>query len=140
MADRIERRLRVALGILAGVGVIGVGAGAAWQGERRQEDTRWVAASLTGGDPDLGRAAIERYGCGSCHTIPGVRGADANVGPSLQKLAGRTYVAGVLPNTPANLTRWIQDPPAVDDKTAMPNLGITEHEARDIAAYLYTLK
>jgi cytochrome c1 len=98
------------------------------------------ARAATGGEPDRGQAAITRYGCATCHTIPGVKGADALVGPSLEHVASRSYVAGVLPNTPANVIRWIQDPPGVDHLTAMPNLGVTDSDARDIASYLYTLK
>jgi cytochrome c len=98
------------------------------------------AAALTGGDPARGKAAISRYGCASCHTIAGVRGADGLVGPPLTGVASRVYIAGVLQNTPENLMQWIQDPPRVDQKTAMPKLGVTEADARDIAGYLYTLK
>ena len=50
----------------------------------------------------------------------------------------RMYIAGVLPNTPENMLRWLQNPPAVDPLTAMPNLGVTEADARDMAGYLYT--
>ena len=95
---------------------------------------------MTGGDPGRGRDAIQSYGCGSCHTIPGIDGANALVGPSLEKVGSRTYIGGVLLNTPENLFRWIKDPPAVDPKTAMPNLGVTDDAVRDIASYLYTLK
>ena len=103
-------------------------------------DTTRAAAEMTGGEPARGRAKMERYGCASCHTIPGVRGADSLVGPPLTKVAARTYVAGVLTNTPDNMIRWIKDPPGVDPLTAMPNLGVTDEDARDIASYLYTLK
>jgi cytochrome c2 len=80
------------------------------------------------------------YGCGACHTIPRVAGAKSTVGPDLHGIAGRAYIAGVLPNTPENMMRWLMNPPAVDDKTAMPNLHIPAVEARDMAAYLYTLR
>jgi cytochrome c1 len=63
-----------------------------------------------------------------------------NVGPPLDRIATRGYIAGVLANTPQNMVRWLRDPPAVDARTAMPDLGLSEAEARDIAAYLYTLK
>lgn len=96
-------------------------------------------ADLTGGDPHRGREQIRRYGCNACHTVPGVPGAEAIVGPPLAGIAGRMYIAGVLSNTPANMVRWIQDPPAVDSLTAMPNVGVTGGDARDIAAYLYSL-
>ena len=99
-----------------------------------------MAKAMAGGDPERGEAAIQSYGCASCHTIPGIRGANALVGPPLTQMGGRMYIGGVLQNTPANLIRWIQDPPAVDDKTAMPNLHVTQSDARDIATYLYTLQ
>jgi cytochrome c1 len=83
---------------------------------------------------------MQQYGCGSCHTIPGIPRANTLVGPSLEHIASRMYIAGVLPNTPANMLRWLQNPPAVDPLTAMPNLGVTEADARDMAGYLYTLR
>jgi cytochrome c len=90
--------------------------------------------------PDGGGAqTIHRYGCGSCHTIPGVRGANALVGPPLDHMASRSYIAGVMPNTRTNMLDWIQDPPKIDDKTAMPNLHVTRADAEAIADYLYTL-
>jgi cytochrome c len=99
-----------------------------------------AAAEMTGGDPGRGRVAIRQYGCASCHTIPGIRGANALVGPPLGQIASRVYIAGVLPNTPENMMRWIRSPQMVDPLTAMPNVGLTEAAARDIASYLYTLK
>lgn len=98
------------------------------------------ATALTGGDPDEGRALIRSYGCATCHTVPGVRGADRDVGPPLAGIAGRMYIAGILPNSPANLIRWIEDPKAIDPHTAMPDVGVTHAHARAIAAYLYTLR
>ena len=99
------------------------------------------AMALThGGNAARGKELIRSYGCGSCHTIPRVPGAEASVGPSLQGIATHAYIAGVLPNQPENMIRWIMNPPGVDDKTAMPNLHVTATDARDIAAYLYTLQ
>ena len=99
------------------------------------------AAALTqGGDAARGKALIRQYGCGSCHTIPGIPGAEAVVGPNLQGIATRAYIAGVMPNVPENMMQWVMDPPGVDSKTAMPNLHVTATDARDIAAYLYTLQ
>jgi cytochrome c len=98
------------------------------------------AAALThGGDAARGKELIRSYGCGSCHSIPRVPGAESIVGPNLQGIAARAYIAGVVPNTPENMIRWIMDPPSVDEKTAMPNLRVGAVQARDIAAYLYTL-
>jgi cytochrome c len=104
--------------------------------DRRNEEAR----NLASGDPRHGAELIRRYGCGSCHTIPGIPGAKTGVAPPLVGIAGRAYIAGVLPNTPENMVDWIHNPPAVDPKTAMPYLGVSKGEARDIAAYLYTLR
>jgi cytochrome c len=92
------------------------------------------------GDPKAGRTALERYQCGSCHTIPGIGGANANVGPPLSEYGQRVYIAGKFPKEPALLAKWIQDAPALAPQTAMPNVGVTEADARDIAAYLYQLR
>jgi cytochrome c len=98
------------------------------------------ASMITGGDIERGRSAIGTYGCAACHTIPGIRGANATVGPPLDRIAVRSYLAGRLTNSPANMIRWIQRPQEVDPKNAMPNMGVTDQDARDIAAYLYTLR
>lgn len=105
-----------------------------------RSESRQNAAAMTGGNPEHGRTVIAYYGCGSCHTIPGIRGANAVVGPSLAKIGTRTFIAGVLTNNPDELERWIIDPPSVDPKTAMPNVRVSPSDARDIAAYLYTLR
>jgi len=94
---------------------------------------------VVGGEPERGRAVILAHGCGACHVIPGVRGAVSWVGPPLMEWARRGYVAGRLPNAPESLVAWLRDPQAVVPGTAMPNLGLTEAEARDAVAYLYTL-
>ena len=71
------------------------------------------AALATGGDPEKGRIEIRDHGCGACHSIPGVPGANALVGPPLDHMASRAYVAGMLPNTPDNLRAWIRHPQAI---------------------------
>lgn len=93
-----------------------------------------------GGDPARGATLIRNAGCGACHEIPGVVGAHGIVGPPLTHIASRKIIAGRLPNTPANLTLWLRDPQAVVPGNAMPNGGLTDAQARDIAAYLYTLR
>lgn len=89
-------------------------------------------------DPAFGQAAIRTYGCGACHVIPGIAGATGTAGPPLANFGQRAYIAGSLPNTPHNLTRWLQNPQAIEPGTAMPNLAISRAEARDMAAYLYS--
>ncbi|MDR5835940.1 c-type cytochrome [Caballeronia sp. LZ034LL] len=93
--------------------------------------------AIVGGSPQRGLEAIQRYGCGACHRIDGVPGAYGKVGPTLQKLGERAYIAGKLPNTPENVQTWIRFPQRVVPGNAMPDLGVSERDARDIAAYLY---
>jgi cytochrome c2 len=95
---------------------------------------------IAGADPARGKEAIVRYGCVACHAIPGIGNPGSNVGPPLRQFARRAYVGGVVPNMPADLVAWLIDPPAIDPRTAMPNMGVTQADARDIAAYLYTLE
>lgn len=97
-------------------------------------------ATATGGDAHRGASLINSYNCGSCHTIPGIRHANGLVGPPLISFGRRTFIAGELPNNPGNLVRWITSPSSVEPKTAMPTLGVSDQQARDIAAYLYTLQ
>lgn len=92
---------------------------------------------VPGGNMTRGVATITTYQCGACHEISGVTNAHGQIGPPLDGIAHRTILAGRLPNTPDNLVRWIRDPQSVDSGTAMPKLGVTEQQARDIAAYLY---
>ena len=98
------------------------------------------AAEMAYGNPHAGPDKIRKYGCYSCHTIPGVAGANGLVGPPLAGIGGRVFIAGELPNTPENLTHWIQHPHQVEPHTALPEMGVTDQDSRDIAAYLYTLR
>lgn len=123
------------LAVLGGLAVL-VGGGAwAW---RQQARELAVARAITGGDPGRAPALLIRYGCAGCHTVPGVPGADGRVGPPLGGLRARVYIAGSLPNDAGNLLRWITNPTAISPRTAMPVTGISEAEARDVAAYLYS--
>jgi mono/diheme cytochrome c family protein len=97
-------------------------------------------AAPVGGDAARGAQLIGNTGCGACHTIPGIRGAHGLVGPPLLWFSRRTYIAGEVPNTPENLIRWVQSPKSIEPATAMPTAGLSEQQARDVAAYLYTLR
>lgn len=101
--------------------------------------SRIQRAPVEGGDIEQGRQLLRDYGCGACHTIPGVEGADAHVGPPLTNWTQRSYVSGTLPNTLDNLVIWIMNPQQIDADTAMPALGVGEQEALDMSAYLYSL-
>jgi cytochrome c1 len=95
------------------------------------------ARVVQGGDAARGPAAIARFGCGSCHVIPGVRDAVGNVGPPLTAFSRRVTIAGELPNTADSLVAWIRVPQTIEPGSAMPDLGVDDRSARDIAAYLY---
>ena len=97
-------------------------------------------AVRTGGEAPRGRQVIREKNCGACHTIPGIHAARGLVGPSLAGFGQRTFIAGQLPNTPDNLVRWVRSPQSVNSATAMPNLGVTEQQARYVAAYLYSAR
>jgi cytochrome c2 len=105
-------------------------------GERPQ--AAFVAAPWDG-DAENGRLLLRQFGCGDCHQIPGVPGARGRVGPPLDRLARRSYLAGMLPNTPAQLSHWIREPQAIRPGTAMPDMQVSVAHARDMVAYLYTL-
>jgi mono/diheme cytochrome c family protein len=86
-----------------------------------------------------GKAAMQQYACVSCHIIPGVVGADMPVGPPLTGIASRKYLAGVLPNSPGNMVRWLRAPQEISPGSAMPDLDVPANDARDMAAFLGTL-
>lgn len=98
------------------------------------------AALVADADARRGRDAFRAYGCHGCHTVNGVNGARGRVGPPLNRLAERSYIGGVVPNTPETLVRWIQNPLALSPRTAMPDLRVPPDDARDIAAFLYGIQ
>lgn len=125
-----------ALAALVGLGLAGIVAWSACGVEAKPVERLQVA----GGDPSRGKVAIEKYSCGTCHEISGVPNARGLVGPPLDGVGSRHIIGGYLANEPQNLERWLQDPQGVAPGNAMPNMGVTDQDARDIAAYLYTLK
>jgi cytochrome c len=94
---------------------------------------------VVGGDPARGAALIRETGCGACHSIPGIREADSFVGPPLTAWSRRTFIAGSLPNIPENLMDWVSNAHTLYPDGAMPNFDFSAQQARDVAAYLYTL-
>ncbi len=117
--------------------ILAVAGGIGAYGFRDRLDRTAQAEALTGGLAARAPALLRRYGCSGCHEIPGIPGADGKVGGPLRGLRQRIYIAGVVPNTPANLAEWIVLPQAFSPRTAMPATGIDKAGARDIAAYLY---
>lgn len=131
---------RLALLVVAGVLLVVLAAAALLIAVNLREVPLAPEREVVGGDRDQGARVMVKYGCGACHVVPGVRQAVGLVGPPLDDFAARAYVAGNLPNTPENLVNWIMAPQEIEPGTAMPDLGVTEDDARDIAAYLYSLR
>lgn len=96
--------------------------------------------AVPGGNAAQGKRLVAQYQCASCHAIPGVAAVKGGAGPPLDGFGRRSYIAGRIPNLPAALTQWLVDPPAMKPGTMMPSLGVSEADARDMAAYLYTLE
>lgn len=114
-----------------------MGAGDVRVGDMRAGNMRTGDMRL--GDAKAGRDALQQYLCVTCHAIPGVPGARHYVGPSLDGMADRSRIAGVVPNSPDSMQQWLMDPQRIKPGTAMPALGLREQDARDIAAFLQTL-
>ena len=91
------------------------------------------------GDPAAGLLAIREVGCAACHKIPGVSWPEGRSGSNLAGFGARPLISGRLPNQPDVLVRWLIDAPSMDPGTAMPPMPLTQDQARDVAAYLYTL-
>ena len=101
---------------------------------------RETLGGIGAGNPDRGRHVIQQYACITCHEIPGIVGASVPVGPPLDRMGVRSFIAGIMQNTPTNLAAWLREPQRFLPDGAMPNLGVPEQDARDMAAYLETLR
>jgi cytochrome c2 len=94
---------------------------------------------MPGADAAAGRAVVERVGCATCHDFPDISWPRGAVGPALDGFSGQALIVGRIPNRPDLLAAFVRDAPAIVPGAAMPTMPITEKEARDVAAYLYTL-
>lgn len=110
------------------------------EGTQYQRRTLDTAAIVSGGDPTRGKEVIIRSGCGACHDIPGIPAARGRIGPPLATIGQRALIGGMLGNSPENLVQWIGNPRAINPGTAMPALGLTMQQARDAAAYLFSIR
>jgi cytochrome c2 len=133
-----SRRSKIILSTLAAAAILIAAGGSFAEYRHEQTKLRSRAEAITGGDIVRGERAFVAYGCGGCHSVTGVAGAAGLVGPPLTGIGSRAIIAGRLENKPGNLMRWIMGPQQVSPGTAMPNLGVTPHDARDISAFLYT--
>jgi cytochrome c oxidase subunit 2 len=78
--------------------------------------------------------------CASCHAIAGTS-AIANAAPDLTHFAARTdLAAGVIPNTPENLARWLKNPQSIKPGCKMPNFNLSDERFNELVAYLEGLR
>jgi len=131
---------RVRRGLRVGTGLVGAGLIAGLVLSLAACDQDAPKSTAFGGDPGRGGKLIARLGCGACHSLPGINGARGKVGPPLDNIGERTIIAGLLPNTPENMIKWLRAPQSFVPGNAMPNMELNDHDARDVAAYLYTLR
>lgn len=129
--------VRFVLGLLA-MGVLAAPVSFVVLRRQAGREARITAEQLTGGTVARGKLVIGHFGCGACHVIPGIPAADGRVGPPLNGMAVRAQIAGKLANSPEAMIRWLRSPQAVVPGNGMPDQGLTEQQARDAAAYLYT--
>jgi cytochrome c2 len=123
--------------VLSTLGILFLGAAAlfaAWHAGRADEPPPGYL-----GSPDRGQVLVSRYGCPACHVIT-KEDPKGLVGPPLTGFANRSYIAGRFPNEPIDMQQWLQHPQAMKPGTSMPDLGVSERDACDIAAYLATLR
>lgn len=135
-----SRSVKIAAAILLAAALAAAAGGAVLYETRERAEARMRAVARTGGDPDRARDLMRKYGCAGCHSVPGVRAPGGRAALPLADVGARVYIGGVLTNNGDNLVRWIVNPKAFTSNTAMPVTGISEAEARDVAAYLYALR
>jgi cytochrome c1 len=134
----LSRGANIAVALIALAVVGAAGATAALEVRDRQKQTH-RAVAVTGGNPKQALGAIVRFGCASCHAIPGAHVPGGLTAPPLSGIASRLYLGGAVENTPTNLVLWIVNPKQFSPRTAMPVTGISEREARNVAAYLLSM-
>jgi len=127
------------MSLIVAVAAGALAAGAAIYAVHQAKQTR-LAMAMTGGDPKEAVKIITRYGCAACHEIPGAEVPGGQAAAPLAGIGQRLYLGGAVANTPENLISWIVNPKQFDPRTAMPVTGISQREARDVAAYLYRLR
>ncbi|MNI17968.1 Cytochrome c oxidase subunit 2 precursor [compost metagenome] len=116
--------------VASAVGLLGLAACA---------DKAEAPRALAGADAAEGLRLIRKHGCGACHAIPGAAWPEGRTGGSLAGVGARPMIAGRLPNQPAVMAAFVRDAPSLLPDTGMPPMPLSEAEARDVAAYLYTL-
>ena len=121
-------------GLTALIIVVVIGAAASYWMRTKASEREQQAAGLTGGNVARAPEILRQYGCVACHTVRGVAAAGGLLGPNLSDREK------LLTKKPQELIAYIVNPKASNPKTVMPTTGISEPEARDIVAYLLSLR
>jgi len=106
----------------------------------------WIARQVQpapgpeGAVAQAGRSFFFAQTCANCHAIGGTSAA-ANAAPDLTHLAARSQLAaGVIPNTPQDLARWLRNPQQLKPGCQMPNFSLNEDQVTQLVAYLEGLR
>jgi cytochrome c oxidase subunit 2 len=86
-----------------------------------------------------GQTLFQQKGCVGCHSLVALNAPPGLIGPNLTDVGAHSWIAaGTLKNTDENLARWIRTPQTVKPGALMPNLGVSEAEAKALVAFLRT--
>ncbi len=108
--------------------------------QSQEEFQKWVAEQQKDAVPSDHSSTLLSLSCVSCHAISGTS-AKGTFGPDLSHLMSRsTLGSGVVPNTPANLRAWLQDPQVMKPGNLMPNMQLRPDELNHVVDYLLSLK
>lgn len=97
---------------------------------------------LPPGNPERGRELMDQKACTSCHAFSGVPAfSSGEPAPAQSELGRSAALAPDLRFTRERFRRdrllaWLLDPKSIKPDTRMPNFGLSEVDARDIAAYV----
>lgn len=86
-----------------------------------------------------GKVALQQYNCNSCHVIDGIASAIYHVGPPLNNMVNRHFIAGTLPTSRENLIQWIMKPAHFKPQSLMPDLQVKREHAEAMVDYLYQI-
>jgi cytochrome c oxidase subunit 2 len=110
----------------------------------RDEFNRWIEEQRRPARSDdatyAGRRIFETTACVNCHTVTGTLAA-GRFGPDLTHLMSRdTIASGAVPNSPANLEKWIRNPDTLKPGCRMPAMDLSDQQISAVTAYLRILR
>lgn len=94
--------------------------------------------AYAGGNAERGKLLFESVGCQACHVVGEMtkvretRGTSYDIAPELSRVGSKV--------SPDWMYDWIRNPRHYNPTTKMPSLRLSDAEAKDIVAFLMTLK